>query len=339
MNKATIIRNAIAAGVVCAMAQATSASGFRAAPVADYKENAWSFGIEGGAAYVGGEAREHIFMPKSQEADYAEEFGKPIEGRRHQMSRLDWDMSAAMFGAAGSARRGRLSFNFGIWYGGSGDDDNDMKDYDWMEGDDVPHSEYSRSDTELTDAWMFDANVSFDVVRSGDFTGYIFAGAREQRWKWTCDGRNDYKYSDDNYVWTHDHAHVCDYRQVLFFGYIGAGGVWKLSDTLSLSAYASWAPGWKGRDRDNHITAGKLCRETFDYDGDVYAAGVALDVRVAEHATLFVGLDWQKATINQGDSIQFSYEDDEVVEENLYKDFGGMENEYVAVSFGVKYAF
>lgn len=317
-------------------ATSTGAAGFRASPVAEFREGDFSFGLSAGSSFVGGTAREHVFAPKSMAAEYAEEFGVPPANRRRQLSRLDWDIAAAMAGLSGSARYDRLSLNFGVWYGGSGADDLDMKDYDWMEGDHVPHSEYSRSDTELTDAWMFDASLSFDVWRDERFTGSVLAGAREQRWKWTCDGRNDYLYSENGHVWTHDRGHVCDYRQVLFFGYVGLGGTWKLTDALDLSAHLSWGPGWKGRDRDNHVGAGKDCRESFDFGGNVYAAGVSLDWHVAERATLGFGLDWQKATLNQGDTVQHDYEEDEVTR---LKDGAGMENEYLAFTLSLDYAF
>ncbi|MBR1837445.1 MAG: omptin family outer membrane protease [Kiritimatiellae bacterium] len=323
--------------IALALAAATvSAAGFRAAPVADYKDGKLSFGLSAGTTFVAGEAKEHVFAPKYAAAEYTEETGKPAGNRRHQLSRLDWDMAAALAGVSGSVRYDRLSLNFGVWYGGSGSDDYDMKDYDWMEGDDVPHTEYSRSDAELTDAWLFDANVSCDIWRSEDFTGYVFAGAREQRWKWTCDGRNDYWYSDNGHVWTRDDAHVCDYRQVLFFGYIGLGGSWRLSDTFALTAYASWAPGWKGRDRDNHITAEKDTHGSFDYDGNVYATGVSLDMRVAERATVSFGLDWQKATLNEGLLSQHEYDS---AETEYADDAAGMENECLAFTVALHYAF
>ena len=332
-----VTRHSSLATALALVAASASAAGFRAAPVAEFKEGDLSFDFSAGTTFVGGEAREHVFYPKGQLAGYLEEIpGAPPKDRRHQLSRLDWDMAAAMLGGSGSVRYDRLSLNLGVWYGGSGSDDYDMKDYDWMAGDHVPHTEYSRSDTELTDAWLFDANVSFDFWRSEDTTGYVFAGAREQRWKWTCDGRTDYWYTDNDHVWTHDTGHVCDYRQVLFFGYVGLGGSWKLTDSLGLSAYASWAPGWKGRDRDNHIAAEKDTRSSFDYDANVYAAGVSLDWHVGEKATVSFGVDWQKATLNQGDLRQVEFESGEA---EAMPDGAGMENEYLAFTVGLNYAF
>lgn len=88
--------------------------------------------------------------------------------------------------------------------------------------------------------------------------------------------------------------------------------------------------------RDNHVGAGKDCRESFDFGGNVYAAGVSLDWHVAERATLGFGLDWQKATLNQGDTVQHDYEEDEVTR---LKDGAGMENEYLAFTLSLDYAF
>ncbi len=309
------------------------AAGFRATPSAEYKEDAWSFGVAADLTGVSGTAKEHVFSPKSEAAGYAAEFHAPYADRRHQLSRLDWDISASMVGFAGSARRGRLSLNLGVWYGGSGTDDWDMKDYDWMSGDHLPYDNYSKSETELTDAWMYDANISYDVWRGNSSVGYVFLGAREQRWKWTCDGRNEYLYPENGYVPYSDTGHICDYRQLLMFAYAGVGGTWKLTDRLDLSAYASWAPAVKGRDRDNHIAAEKEFRGSFDYDeANVYAAGLSLDWHVSQSATICFAFDWQKASIAEGDTTLDNYGEGEWESE---KDSAGIENEYLAFTIGV----
>ena len=259
----------------------------------------------------------------------------PYRNRRHQISRLDWDVAAMMVGLKGSLRFGRLSLNGGVWYGGDSDD-LEMEDYDWLEGDHAPYTEYSKSETELTDAWAFDANLSLDVWRDDAFVGHVLAGAREQRWKWTCDGRTDFWYSENDHVWTHETGHGCDYRQVFLFGYAGLGGEWRLNDSLSLSASLFWAPAYKGRDRDNHIGAGKIVHGHFGWDGDVWAAGLSLDWRMAERITVSFGLDWQKASINQGDLTQREFDSDET---DVLKDAGGIESECVAFTIGFRYAY
>ena len=323
---------------VITLAAATSmAGGFRAAPSAAYKEGEFSLGGTFDMTFAAGEAREHVFSPKSESAGYAAEIGRPDDGKRHQVSRLDWDIAAAMIGFAGSARYDRFSFNAGIWYGGSDDDSLDMKDYDWMAGDHLPYTEYSRSDTELTDAWMIDANVSYDFLRDETVTAYAFAGFRWQQWEWTCDGWNDYCYSDFNWRWTHDRLHVCDYKQQLNFAYLGVGGEWKLSDALSLSGYLSWAPVYGGKDHDEHLAVDKDFKGDFDYDdGNVYAIGVALDWHVTEQVSLTLALDWQKASLHEGDMTLNNYGEGEYEEG---EDTAGIENEYLALTFGFNYAF
>ena len=323
---------------ILSLTAATSvAGGFRAAPSAAYKEGELSFGATIDSTFVAGEAREHVFSPKANSAEYAAEFGGKDDGKRHQLSRLDWDIAAAMIGFAGSIRYDRFSFNAGIWYGGSGDDSLDMKDYDWMAGDHLPYTEYSRSDTELTDAWMIDANVSFDFLRAETMAAYAFAGFRWQQWEWTCDGWTDYCYSENNWQWIKGRGHICDYEQQINFAYLGIGGEWKLSDTFFLSAYLSWAPVYGGKDHDKHLAVYKDFKEDFDYDdGEVYAAGIALDWHLSEKASFTLALDWQNATLHEGDMALNNYGDGEYMES---EDGAGYENEYVALTFGFNYAF
>ena len=324
--------------IISLVAATSFAAGFRANPVAQYKEGEISFGGTIDASFVAGEANEHVFYPKAASAEYAKEFGVPDDGKRHQLSRLDWDIAATMIGFAGSVRYDRFSFNAGIWYGGSGDDaDLEMKDYDWMAGDQNPYTEYSRSDTELTDAWMIDANVSYDFLREEAFIGYAFVGFRWQQWEWECDGWNDYCYSDYNWEWMHDKNHICDYEQQVNFAYLGVGGEWKLSDSLALSAYLSWAPVYGGKDHDKHLAVYKDFKEDFDYDdGEVYALGVALDWYVAEKASFTLAIDWQKATLHEGDMKIDNYGEGTYTEG---EDGAGYENEYIALTLGFNYAF
>lgn len=334
---AAMWRPCAAVAAACALAQTAAAAGFRAAPVADYREDDFSFGVSAGAAFVGGEAREHSFSPKSESFKYAQDLNRPDDHRRHRISRLDWDVAATMVGLSGSARYDRLSLNGGVWYGGSGSDDYDMDDYDWLAGDHRRHTHHSRSEVELTDAWMFDANLSCDFWRTEGSAGYVFGGLREQRWKWTQDGLTEYWYPFNDGGRFRDRGHGIDYRQVFLMAYVGLGGDWKLTDSLTLSAYASWAPRYAGRDRDNHIDAEKLFHGNFDWDdGEVYAAGVALGFQFAPRRSLCVALDWQRATLHEG---RMFAEDLESGETMSAKGAAGFESEYVALSFTLDCAF
>ena len=78
--------------ILSLIAATSVAGGFRAAPSAAYKEGELSFGGTIDTTFVAGEAREHVFSPKADSAEYAAEFGAKDDGRRHQLSRLDWDI-------------------------------------------------------------------------------------------------------------------------------------------------------------------------------------------------------------------------------------------------------
>ena len=82
---APFVRRAAALVIAALAASAASAAGFRATPVADFKEGDLSFGLSAGATFVGGEAREHVFHPKGELASYLEDIpGAPAPVRVQQ---------------------------------------------------------------------------------------------------------------------------------------------------------------------------------------------------------------------------------------------------------------
>lgn len=307
--------------VVLALA-GTAWAGFRAEPVADPRSGETTFGIAVDLTALEGQAREHVF--------------ERADSRRQQLSRLDWDMEAVTFlGVKGSARRGIFSLNLGAWAGASAVDDADMKDYDWEYGDQVGYNKYSRSDTELDEAWMLDANLSADLFRGEALSAYAFLGWRVQHWEWECNGRNDYLYSELGGEWVHDTGHILDYEQELDFAYVGLGGKWKLSDAFDVSGYVSWAPAYEGKDKDDHLAKDTRYHEKFHYDdGNVYAAGLEVAWHMSEKSILSLGLDWQKATLHEGDMTK-----EDADGRTTFKDNAGIENEYLAGTLAFRYAF
>ena len=325
----------LSAAVLLLAANAASAA-FRAESVAGTRENETTFGLALDATLLEGHAKEHVFSPKSESADYAAELGIPDDGRRHTISRLDWDMaSVGLVGLKGSARRGAFSLNLGGWIGSGGD--SDMEDYDWLAGDDLPYTEYSRSDAESTLAWMLDANVSADFFRNDAFRAAAFLGFRVQHWEWECDGLNDYCYSDFDYKWVQEEGHVCDYEQEIRFAYLGLEGAWTFAPDWDLSGYFFWAPAYEGEDNDEHYAAEKTFKDTFAYDGGhVFGAGLEVAWHATERATLALAFDWQKASLHEGDYRQDDYGEGEWLEA---EDAAGIENEYAAATLSFRYAF
>lgn len=323
-----------AAAVLLAATAASAA--FRAEPVADARENETTFGLAVDFTLLEGHAKEYVFSPKSESADYAADLGIPDDGRRHTISRLDWDMaSVGMVGLKGSARRGAFSLNLGGWVGAGGD--SDMEDYDWLAGDDLPYSEYSRSDAESTLAWMLDANLSAELFRSGGFAASAFLGYRVQHWEWECDGVTDYCYSDFDYKWGQVEGLVCDYDQEIRFAYLGLAGSWTFAENFDLSGHFFWAPAYEGEDHDKHYAAEKNFKDTFAYDGGhVFGAGLELAWHATGRSTLALAFDWQKASLHEGDYRLDDYGEGDWLEA---KDGAGIENEYAAATLSYRYAF
>lgn len=335
MNQRPLAPLALAA-LLAAAAATPAAAALRAESLAEPRDGETTFGLAVDLSLLEGRAKEHVFSPKADSADYAEAIGVPDDGRRHRISRLDWELeSVGLVGLKGSVRRSVFSINLGGWIGAGGE--GDMKDYDWFAGDDLPYTEYSRSDADTTLAWMLDANLSADLFRNDAFAASAFLGFRVQHWEWECDGRNDYRYSEYGYRWVHDQGHVCDYEQEFRFAYVGLGGTWAFADGFDLSAHVSWAPGYEGSGKDEHYAAQKTFDDDFGYDdGNVYAAGVEVAWHISGHATFSCGLDWQKATLHGGDLKLNNYGGGEHLSE---KGASGAENEYVAGTFSFRYAF
>ena len=184
---------------------------------------------------------------------------------------------------------------------------------------------------------MLDANLSADLFRNDAFTASAFAGFRVQHWEWECDGHNDYWYSDFDHKWVHDRGHVCDYEQELRFAYLGLSGTWTFAPDFDLSGYFFWAPAYEGEATDEHLVAEKTYDDDFGYDdGNVFGAGLELAWHVSGNSTLAFAVDWQKATLHEGD---FSLDDYGTGEKYEGKDAAGLQNEYATATFSYRYAF
>lgn len=335
MNQRPLAPLALAA-LLASAAATPAAAALRAESLAEPRDGETTFGLAVDLSLLEGRAKEHVFSPKADSADYAEAFGVPDDGRRHRISRLDWELeSVGLVGLKGSVRRSVFSLNLGGWIGVGGE--GDMKDYDWFAGDDLPYTEYSRSDADTTLAWMLDANLSADLFRNDAFAASAFLGFRVQHWEWECDGVTDYLYSDLDWKWVQDTGHVCDYEQELRFAYIGLSATWTFTPGFDLSGYAFWAPAYEAEDTDEHYAAEKTYRDDFPYDdGHVLGAGVELAWHFSARSTLALSVDWQKAALHEGDVSLDDYATGEHLDA---EDAAGLENEYASATLSYRYSF
>ncbi|MBQ9344458.1 MAG: omptin family outer membrane protease [Kiritimatiellae bacterium] len=302
-------------------------------------------------SYLTGKAKEHVF---AKGADYGPDLGLPSDSRRHQVSRLDWDMTDVfLLGVLGSVRSGPFSLNAGLW-GGLGDDDaGHMKDYDWMAGDrpeahgplSEGASDYSRSDDTVTSAFIGDLNVSFDLLTSSDtYHLYPFVGMRYERYEWDANGAH-VLYSDNNYVPEYIPGKGIEYRQEYFQPYLGLGGDCVLG-ALTLSGYGRFAPVYWCKGKDDHIVRGHFITEDESdwecFDDVAYGLGIRAEWAFTQAFALNAGIDWTRYALAETDTKVINPGDDDEEEEDEDEDiraFGGIEMENLTVSVGVTFRF
>lgn len=261
---------------------------FSTAPVGPAPaEGESGFAVRADAGMLHGNARERVYS-------YGDLATGIEDGRRRQLSRLDWDMdNVPMIGAVGSYWiRRNLSLNLGLWFAlDSTDDDGYMKDYDWMAGSDVHYSDYSESTSDLTSGTIADLNFEYDFVTDwNNVVAGLFAGVRYEQWKWEA---NDgfALYSELNYIPYPFEGVVCKYRQEYSTSYIGLRTAWSVG-AFTLSAYGAWGT-FYAEDRDDHLMAGKLFKdEADDYKADYFSCGLSASFAFAENLTASIGWDY-----------------------------------------------
>ncbi len=297
------------------------------------------------ASWLTGQSREHVFFKGYSAWAYP-------ENRRHQVSRLDWDLEDVfLLGLSGSVRSGRTSLNLGLWGGLGVDKAGTMEDFDWLMGDSRDRhgplsegaSEFSHSDDTVTAAWMADANVSFDLMDADSaFNVFPFLGVRYERFEW--EERGGYEiyscYGWERLPSTSNHA--IDYQQQFFQPYLGLGASWT-EGRLSLSAYGRFAPVYWGKDHDNHRLRGYVTEDETDWElfHDVaYGLGCRAEWAFTPNLSANLGIDWARYDLAEADvKVLAQDEEDDDDEEMWGKEIAGLELKYLTVSAGLAWRF
>lgn len=297
---------------------------FQAGAIAGPKEGpGMPFAAQASLGLLNGEAKEHVFD------------NDVLPGQRYQVSRLDWDLKSIVMGGGNLSIRpmDKLTVNGGLWVAfteGSGE----MGDYDWLEPAIYPEwDHYSLSEVDVTSGYIFDLNVAWDVVSWNDLTARVFAGYKQDGWKW--EDRGVYLlYPEYGYV-PQDLGgeNMINYEQEFRMPYLGASGDWKLGD-FTVSAYLTWSPIVSATDKDEHVLRDLHFEETFD-GGDML--GLGLEARYAFSQGFFKGafvsaaLDYQKIDMIVGDTEVY---DASTGETSKSSDTAGIENDYLILSLG-----
>ncbi len=279
------------------------------------------FAMQGSFGLLNGDAVEHVY-------DYD-------TGSRRQLSRLDWDLkNIVMGGFNGSVRlMDKLTINGGYWSAlteGSGE----MDDYDWLDTGSGDWTHYSLSDVDVTEGYLFDLNVAWDLVEWNDLTARVFAGYKQDGWTWEDSGvyllYPEYGYipqdlGGDNMI---------NYEQEIRILYLGASADWQMGD-FTFSGHVTFSPIVAAEDWDQHVARTLNFHETFE-GGDMlgFGAEARYDFQQGFFNGAFVtaALDYQRIDLIIGD---MEVEDYSTGERGGDDDTAGLENEYLVLSLGL----
>ena len=315
--------------LILTLASAPAWAAFQAGAIAGPTEGKGvSFGLQGSIGVLNGEAKEHVY-------DY-----ETVDGSRRQLSRLDWDLkNVVMGGGNGSVRLlNRLTLNGGIWLALTEGNDGEMDDYDWLDVTSSDWTHYSLSEVDVTEGYIVDVNAAWDLVTWNDLTARIFAGYKQDGWKW--EDRGVYLlYPEYGYIPQDlDGENMINYEQEFRMPYFGGSADWAVGN-FTLTGYLTWSPFVSATDWDEHVARDLHFKETFD-GGDML--GLGLEGRYSFTQGSFKGafvsaaLDYQKIDLIVGD---MEVEDLSSGERGGDTDTAGVENNYLMISLGGGFKF
>ena len=302
----------------------TAQAAFQAGALAGPKEGrSLPFAGELSVGWLNGEAKEHVF-------DY-----ETPDGRRRQLSRLDWELKNILMGGGNGSVRlgGRLTVNGGFWLAlteGSGE----MEDYDWLDLQSEDWTHYSLSEVEVTEGYRFDLNAAWDLVQWRDLTARLMAGYKQDGWTW--EDRGVYLlYPEYGYIPVDlGGLNMVNYEQEFRMPYLGASADWQWRQ-WTLSGYVNWSPLVSAEDWDEHVDRELFFHETFE-GGDSFGCGarVRYDFTQGFFKGAFVSaaLDYQSVDLIVGDMEVYD------AATGMYggeQDVAGIENRHLVWSLGL----
>ena len=282
------------------------------------------FAVQGSVGLLNGEAIEHVY-------DY-----ETADGSRRQLSRLDWDLKNVLMGGfSGSVRvMDKLTINGGYWGALTEGSGGEMDDYDWLDTGSSDWTHYSLSDVDVTEGYLFDLNAAWDLVEWNDLTARVFAGYKQDGWKWEDSGvyllYPEYGYVPQDL----DGENMINYEQEIRMPYLGASADW-LMGNFTFSGYVTFSPIVAAEDWDQHVARTLNFHETFDgVDMFGFGAEARYDFTQGFFNGAFVtaALDFQQIDLMIGDMEVEDYSTGETGGED---DVAGLENEYQVLSLGL----
>ncbi len=300
---------------------------FQATPIAGPKDGPGiPFAAQASMGLLNGDAVEHVFH------------NEVFPGERYQLSRLDWELKNVVMGGGSLSARplDKLTINAGLWLAlskGSGE----MEDYDWRIPEVYPEwSDYSLSDVKVTEGYILDLNIAWDLIELDGLVARVFAGYKQNGWNWEDSAvyaiYSDYGFRTDYYDLTGEN--MINYEQEFRIPYLGANVDWALNQFL-FSGYLTWSPLVSATEWDHHVARGMHYKGEFE-QGDMIGLGIEARYEFTQGSFnglfLTVALDYQKIDLIVGNMEFYGAETEGDL---VYSNNGaGIENEYLVISLG-----
>jgi outer membrane protease len=304
---------------------ASGGAAFQAGVIAGPKDGKGvPFAVQGSVGLLNGEANEHVY-------DY-----ETLDGSRRQLSRLDWDLKDVMMGGFNGSVRlmDKLTVNGGYWSALTQGSGGEMDDYDWLEPTSGDWTHYSLSEVDVTEGYIFDLNVAWDLVNWEDLTGRVFAGYKQDGWSWEDSGvyllYPEYGYVPQDL----NGENLINYEQEFRIPYLGASADWTLGH-FTFSGGLTYSPFVSATDWDEHVARSLYFEESFE-GGDMF--GFGLEARYAftqgfwSGAFVSAALDYQMIDLIVGDMKVY---DASTGDSGGEEDVAGIENEYLVLALGL----
>lgn len=272
--------------------------------------NEFGYKVEAELGVAHNKAKEYVFI---------EDVDTPSGEYSGKLSQLDWDSDGVLLvGVSGSLRWNSLSLNLGLWTGvDESDDDGNMRDQDWAPPSPEFYEDfgfsYSVTDSEcnLVSSIIFDANLSYEIKLTDDFTIFPMLGFHYENWEWEANGSVGYdgfpEYGLIDYIYIPSFVNVISYEQEYMYAYIGLNASYTYKNFV-LSGYVNYAPGYKAKDKDDHKMREILFENDFDYDGDVVSLGVSGTYFFDKNMYVAVSYDFMKTSTERTVGTTTSYE-------------------------------
>jgi len=289
-----------------------------------------------------------------------------------KLSKLTWDLdNVQMVGIETSiGLNERVSLNFGGWIN-SDSGKGTMEDYDWYDGDDLPWTDFTESNSYVEEAMMLDANLDVVILAKKNYSLSTVFGFRYDKFRWNSyDASGVYSYFyDDSYYFRGEDVDLSgkniSYKQEYYVPYIGLNLKYILNEKWKVSSYVRgslWA--W-GEAEDIHYNPGgtytlnenghspDASLDGYDDYDNYYSdsienmaylsLGIALNYLFSENLTITLSGDFQKYFRETGENeatVYYYNEDDSGSYVNEYDSGGsGMSNYSYMISLGATYIF